>query len=190
MLANKSFQLLIRTPLVDVPDTPAGWKWMHENNISTPLPRHHRTETPDDQDADDESELDLLDPLLSRPLGLKTPPKSGQPPSALKSPSKMSRDDLRVELRARGLIREGTKQDLYARVVAARAGATDIQPSPLATNTDWTPLLANKQGDDGEKANKKRGRRQDTSAAVARRVSKKVKLIMGEGGKAAKSGKA
>ena len=50
--------------------------------------------------------------------------------TSLKALEKMNRDELRQELKQRGLVREGVKKKLLETVRAARAGATNLKHSP------------------------------------------------------------
>ena len=62
-------------------------------------------------------------------------------PSDLKDPDKLSREELRLELRARGLCREGVKSHLVAVVKAARAGATNLKQSPIPADLSLLSTL-------------------------------------------------
>ena len=58
--------------------------------------------------------------------------------TGLEDPDRMNRDELRAELKDRGLVRFGVKAELIATVKAARAGAPYLNPSPVAANRVWT----------------------------------------------------
>ena len=61
----------------------------------------------------------------------------------LKDPDLMNRTELRYELRARGLCRDQVKEELVKIVKAARAGATNLKPSPIRGNLNLISLGRN-----------------------------------------------
>ncbi|MCJ1282577.1 hypothetical protein MMC26_001902 [Xylographa opegraphella] len=58
----------------------------------------------------------------------------------LKDPDLMNRNELRYELKARGLCRDQVKEELVKIVKAARAGATNLKPSPIRGNLNLISL--------------------------------------------------
>ena len=58
----------------------------------------------------------------------------------LKDPDLMNRNELRYELKARGLCRDRVKEELVKIVKAARAGATNLKPSPIRGNLNLISL--------------------------------------------------
>ena len=81
----------------------------------------------------------------------------------------MTRNELRCELKARGLCRGQVKEELLKNVKAARAGATDLKPSPIGRKTNSSgleqnsmPLRPNHTADT-KKTNRKRYIRADSS---------------------------
>ncbi|MCJ1396924.1 hypothetical protein MMC11_000116 [Xylographa trunciseda] len=61
----------------------------------------------------------------------------------LKDPDLMTRNELRYELRARGLCRDQVKDELVKIVKAARAGETNLKPSPIRGNLNPISLGRN-----------------------------------------------
>ena len=61
----------------------------------------------------------------------------------LKDPDLMNRTELRYELKARGLCRDQVKEELVKIVKAARAGATNLKPSPIRGNLNLISLGRN-----------------------------------------------